>query len=141
MENRHWNDDDLLAGLYDVGPADGHLAECSDCRQRWEWFQNRREQLLAAEPAVSESLLAEQRRMVLTRLAHHRGFLHLQPASVLAALLLVCVILTVFRHTPKSTLTGDTAADEQIFEEVYSMASSPEPQAVEPMQSLFEESQ
>ncbi len=139
MENRHWSDDDLLAELYGIGPADGHLSVCPDCRRRWEWFRNRRDQFLRTEPVVGESLLVEQRRAIRARLGRHQRIPRLQPASLLAALLLICVILTVFRHTPKSTLSGDTAADEQMFEEVYSLASSPEPQAVEPLQSLFEE--
>jgi hypothetical protein len=141
MENLHWSDDDFVAQLYEVGPASGHLADCPECMRRWEWFRDRRERLHAAQPIISESLLAEQRRSIRARLEQDRRSPLIQPVSLLAALLLMCVILAVFRQAPRSSPVAEAPTDAQIFEEVYSMVSSAEPQAVEPLRSLFEEPQ
>jgi predicted anti-sigma-YlaC factor YlaD len=137
MADRHWSDEDLLAWLYGIGPQDGHLDLCESCRGRWEELQLRRARLLAREPWVPQDLLAAQRRSIYERLERKQHWLHLQLVHALAALLLVFVILTVFRPVPRRQPV-DTASDDRVFEDVFEIATSTEPSAVEPVQSLFE---
>ena len=91
-------------------------------------------------PEVSQDFLAAQRRSILARLEPRPSVFRIKLAPLLAATLLLCVILTVIRKTPDPEMVPDIVMDSQIFEEVYSLASSSEPQAVQPLRSLFEES-
>lgn len=141
MEDRHWNDDELISRLYGVEPLNSHLAECPECARRWEWFRNRRENLRPAEPAIGEDLLFRQRKSIIARLDRGHRILRLQPASVLAAVLLAFAILSLIRQTPRSPLVSGPQPDAQVYEEVFSLVSSSEPEAVQPLRSLFEEPQ
>src|SRR5436309_7674721 len=67
MGARHWSDEDILAGLYGVGPMDGHSNDCADCRRRWELMRRRQEELRLAEPNLSGAFLASQRRAIMAR--------------------------------------------------------------------------
>jgi predicted anti-sigma-YlaC factor YlaD len=137
MADRHWSDDDLLARIYGIGPQDGHLDSCESCRGRWQELQLRRERLLVREPWIPQDFLAAQRHSIYERLeGKQRGF-HLQLVHTLAALLLVFVILTVFGPAPRRQPV-DTTSDDKVFEDVFEIATSTEPSAVEPVQSLFE---
>jgi len=137
MADRHWSDEELLARLYGIGPQEGHLDSCESCRERWEKLQLRRGRLLAREPRVSQDFLAAQRYSIFERLERKQPWFHMQLVHALAVLLLVFVILTVFRPTPRQQPV-DTASDDKVFEDVFEIATSTEPSAVEPVRSLFE---
>ena len=137
MANIHWSDDDFLARLYGIGPEEAHLGTCEECRARWESLQLKREQLCSQESQVSQEFLARQRQAIYERLkGKPRGF-HLRPASTLAALLLILVIVSLFRPSLQREPI-DTMSDIKVFEEAFEIASSSEPSAIEPVQSLFE---
>jgi hypothetical protein len=141
MENQHWSKDEFLAALYGAGPLDNHPDTCAECGRRWDQLLKRREVLRRVRPEVSQDFLAAQRRSILARLEPSSRVLRIRLAPLLAAALLLCVILTVIRKAPGPEMAPDIVMDNQIFEEVYSLASSSEPQAVQPLRSLFEESQ
>lgn len=140
MEKRHWSADDFLALLYGVGPEDTHIAVCSECRTRFEELLLRRERLRSREPELSAEFLSRQRRAIYERLEQKPLWLRLQPAHLLTALLLAFVILSIFRPAPLVQPT-DTASDAGIFEDVFAIATSSEPAALEPARSLFEAQQ
>lgn len=140
MADRHWNDDEILARLYDVGPEDGHLEACDECRKRLEALQLRRKSLRAREPEVPADFLAGQRHTIYERLERKPLLFRPQLAPSLAALLLVLVIMTVFRPAPQRQAMGPVS-DANVFEDVFKIATSIEPSAVEPVRSLFEEQQ
>ncbi len=137
MAERHWSDEGLLAHLYGAAPEDAHLEGCGRCHMLLADLRSRREWLLSHEPAVPEEFLAVQRRAVRRRLEQPGVRLHLRAAPVLAALLLVLVILTVYRPAPEGPPV-DSMSDAKVFEDAFEVASSTEPEAVEPVQSLFE---
>ncbi len=137
MAGEHWSDDDLMAGLYGIGPPDKHLSMCEECRARWEIIRSRREQLLARDAAVSQEFLARQRQSIYQRLDARPLWLNFRFASVLAALLLIFVIVSIFRSA-HHTQPFDAMSDAEVFEDIYNIASSVEPSAVEPVHSLFE---
>ena len=137
MADTHWGDDDFLARLYGIGPEDAHLGTCEECRARWESLQLRREQLCSPESQVSQEFLARQRRSIYERLEGKSRRFHLRPAPTLATLLLILVIATLFRPSLQRE-PMDTISDVGVFEEAFEIASSSEPSAIEPVQSLFE---
>jgi anti-sigma factor RsiW len=140
MADRHWHDDEILARLYDVGPQNGHIEACYECRTRLEALQQRRESVRAREPEVPADLLAGQRRAIYERIERKPMLIRLRLAPSLAALLLVLVIVSMFRPAPQRQAM-DPAADASVFEDVFKIATSTEPSAVEPVRSLFEEQQ
>ena len=137
MEEKHWSADEFLARLYGVGPLNAHLETCAECRARLEALQLRRESLRAGIPELPAGFLARQRQAIYYRLEGRALWMPLQPASLLAAVLLAFVIMTVLRPAPPG-LAPDTTSDAEVFEEVFAVATSAEPIAVEPVRSLFE---
>jgi len=136
MTSRHWNDDELIARLYGLGPQDGHLEECGKCSARWRSLVAARERRPAEEP-VSEEFLAAQRQSVIRRLDAGRGFrrwLILWPPALATA---AVVVLAVVLYRPSPVAPRDPS-DAELFAESYSLAQGLEPVAVEWVHGLFE---
>src|SRR5216117_254947 len=129
MGARHWRDEEILAGLYGVGPADGHPNECADCRQRWEFMRRRQDELRLAEANMSQAFFASQRRAILARTERRirSSGLHLVPWLAAVALLLLAILF--IGPAPKSPPEPELS-DAQLFEDVFSAVSSSEPRAV-----------
>ena len=132
----HRSDEELLLRLFDVTPADEHLAACSDCSRRWEsirlQYENRPR---AAE--VSEKRLAIQRANVLALVQGGTWKFRLIAAPALAAfamLLLTAVI--VFKPAPPAS---EAIVEDAVVDDIYHMSFSDEPEAIIPVQALFEE--
>ena len=136
MGAKHWSDEEILAGLYGAGPVDGHPNECADCRRRWEWMGRRQEGLRLAEPDLSEAFLAFQRRAIMARTEGSSRSSGLQVVPWVAAVVLLLLAILVHRPAPKLQPTPEVS-DAQLFEDVFSIVSSSEPRAVEPVRSLF----
>ncbi len=136
MEELQWDADDFLARLYGIGPPDGHLATCSECRARMELLRQRRESLRATDPELSSEFLSRQRLAVYERIEQRPVWVRMRPAPFLAALLLAFVILTVFKPAPKHP--AETTPEVGVFEDVFETAASAEPSALEPARMLFE---
>ncbi|HYK92287.1 MAG TPA: hypothetical protein VE398_26235 [Acidobacteriota bacterium] len=137
MPTRHWSDEEVLARLYGVGPEDGHIEVCQDCRTRLEAMELRRKTLLDRDLRVPAQFLAEQRRSIYERLERRPLLLRLRLVPSLAMVLFLFVILTMFRPSPQEP-PRIPVPDAQVFEDVFDIASSTEPSAVEPVRSLFE---
>jgi hypothetical protein len=138
MSGEHWTDDDLLAHLYGAGPDGAHLGTCGDCARRWEALRARRARFLSETPAVSESFLAAQRSAVRARLRAQQPRWRFEFAPTLAtAVLLLLVCLMVFQRQPEPQPRA-AAVDAGLFDDVFTLVENPEPQAVEPVRSLFE---
>lgn len=137
--NRHWTDDDLLNALYGIGPEDGHLKECAECRGRWSELHARRSDLTKA-PDLSSDFLAAQRRSIYRKLDRApRRMVQIAPAFV--ALLMLVIGLFLVRpsgspSTPASTEPG--ISDAQLYSDISSMMQNPEPEAGKPIHALFE---
>src|SRR5262245_47777079 len=139
MDN-HWTDDELIAFVYGVDArGDGHVERCAACAARLERIEARRHDL-RTEPEVPSELLFAQRRAIQARLEEARRSSMLQAVAFvpsLAAVLLLLVGLMVFGPSP-ATIAPKPTPEAQLFEEVFTLAADPAPQAVEPVQSLFE---
>jgi len=137
---KHWSNEDLINRLYEAGGGDEeHLTGCAECRERWEALLVRRRQVLAA-PEVPAELLAEQRRQIHRRMGERRaGFWSLRLAPALAALAVVFMGITLISPTPEPEPATFASNEDTFFTEIYTMLESPEPAAIAPLHSLFEE--
>lgn len=140
MNAPHWTDEQLVSHLYGVGPEDGHLNECPECRSRIAGMQSNR-QLLEAIPdagdGVSPEFLARQRRAIYAGLGKpRRAFLpRWAPAIATLAVAAAGFIVLEERHQA----SHPPISDAQLVEEVSQMAQDPTPSAVAPMEALFQE--
>lgn len=139
MGARHWSDEEILADLYNVGPADGSPDECADCRRRREWVRRRQEELRVAAPELSEAFLAAQRQAIMARAAIRPRFSGLRLVPGLAAVVLLLLTIIVTRPVPKVQPAPEP--DAQLLEDVSSIVTHSEPRAVEPVRGLFQVNQ
>jgi hypothetical protein len=99
-----------------------------------------REKTRAAEPEVSAEFLAAQRRSIYRRIdddQSHRSRALLRWALSLAMLLVMVAGGITFerRHRP----SAQPISDEQLFSDLSAMEQRTEPQAIQPIHSLFEQ--
>lgn len=140
MSGGHWTEQDFIHHVYGIGPADGHLDGCGECRARWEAIRTQREFVLE-EPEVSHELLARQRREIYGRLGRQpsRTALRVAPAFAAVLLLLLGFFFTRPAPVPVAATPAAAVSDTQLFSEIYALEQSSEPRAVTPMRALFEE--
>jgi len=143
MCDKHWTDDELIARLYGVGPDNDHLSTCRSCFQRWESIRLKQEQLRAAETEVPTELLDSHRRAIRIRLGSPPKASRLRWVVVpsLAAGALLLAALVVFNPSAPKPPGTESLSEDTIIEDVFRMSQSSEPAAVEPVKSIFEESQ
>ena len=138
MNGAHWSGQDCINHLYGIGPDPAHLKACGECRARVELCESARKESARA-PEVSAEFLAAQRRNIYRRLGREPQK-HMRFVPAFAAVLLVLVALFVGRTPWRTTPPPLTsAADSQLFSDIYSLEQSSEPQAVHTVQELFEE--
>jgi len=138
MSNRHWTEDDLLNHLYGVGPDNGHMDFCAECRARLERLQQRRRSM-QAEPEFTVEEMAAQRRRIYGRLDDplHRPLAGWLPAIATATVLLVAVVLS--RPAPEAETKLAAGGDSQFYMEIYQSMGRVEPRAAAPIHGLFDE--
>ncbi len=144
VRSGHWTDDQLIEHMYGVGPGDGHLDACSDCRVRLSALEARRAGLNAvSDTAVSHEFLAAQRRRIYARMAQPvRVWRYVQFrrwASVLATGTLLAAGLLYYENVHQQADLRSQLSDAQLAQDVSSMAQDPEPSPTAPLQALFEE--
>ncbi len=138
MNGGHWTELDFINHAYGVGPGDGHLDVCADCRERWAELQVVRREIIR-EPEVSHQILAEQRRNIYHRLERKPGP-GARIAPAFAAVLLLLIGIFFIRQSEQVPAAPPTSvSDAQLFSEIYALEQTSEPHVAKPMRSLFEE--
>lgn len=140
MMGEHWTEQEFINDIYGIGPGDGHLQGCAECRARREELAVRR-QAAAREPEVPGEFLAAQRRAIHEKLGERRVWaVRWAPAFAAVFVLLIGVFLMRESRSPVGAPAPVvTAADSQLFSDIYALEGSSEPQAVTPVRALFEE--
>ncbi len=139
MKGGHWTERNFIDAVYEVGPADGHLEVCAECRGRWVEVQAVRLEI-TRDPEVPNGLLAQQRRQIHQRLDRSpRGISRVLTTFAVVLLLLMGVFF--IQHWGRVPPTAPTAplSDAQLFSEIYAVEQSSEPHIAKPMRSLFQE--
>jgi hypothetical protein len=136
---RHWTDDELIDSIYGIGPLDGHLDTCVECRGRRANIDLRRSGLETA-PELPATVLAAQRRAVYARAERAMpgtGWIRAAFATAGVAALALTLMIT---RTPDRPVPVDTASvDTQLFADAWAAVASEEPRAAQPIHALFEE--
>ena len=146
MKSGHLSDDELIAMLYGLGDAGGHLAGCPECGERWD-AMHKALGMARAESAklteISARKLATQRLEILKRLENPVSpslAWRWAPVGAAAFLLAAGLFLhqrpTVANQTPAAVAAE---ADADLFTDVYSMERDVEPKAAAPIRALFQE--
>jgi hypothetical protein len=147
------SDDDLIGLLYGLGDAEGHLAGCSECGERWSDMHRAlgmaRAESVASENGgateISRRRLAAQRLRILERVEQPAGSHAWRwvpvaaAASLLAAGLFMKQSSSVPQPAPSAAAAVNPEADAELFTDVYSMEQDVEPKAVAPIRALFQE--
>ena len=144
MRDRHWTQEELVAGLFGLEPEDRHLAACPECRRRLDSMRQRRDTLAAAiEGRVSGERLAAQRLAIRSRIGNRNRKFNpfLVPTFAAAALIALTVFISLRPTTAPEQQVRGAAAGDEVLEEAYRMSTSLEPAALIPVQALFEEQQ
>ncbi|MCC6368971.1 MAG: hypothetical protein IT165_36070 [Bryobacterales bacterium] len=130
----HWTEDDFLNALYEVGPDDGHPAECPACRARLEEYRATR-RAITTPPEIPPSLLAGQRRQIQTAIISRSipPLLKWTPAAATVAIVLALALW----KTPSTPPPSKT--DAQLMTEIYQTVYTSEPAAFQPVHGLFTE--
>ncbi len=140
MGREHWSDEQLIAHVYGVGPEDGHLSGCAECRSRLEPIEARAEDFLerASATDVPADFLAAQRRTIYARLGGNSGrFAVRRWAPALAAVALVAGI-AMFEQQ-RGGMNTDRISDAELVQQASQLAEDSTPQAVAPIEALFGE--
>ena len=149
----HWTDEQIVEHMCGVGPDDGHLDACAECRQRFSAMQEQRRKVehdAADSTEPSPDFLAAQRRAIYGRLATGAAGSRLRSsmwrwASAGAMLVAVGGGLFLFEDGSHFELARHRSAapaaisDSQLAAEVSQIADSAEPTATEPLEALFTE--
>jgi hypothetical protein len=149
MNRPHLSDDELIALLYGLGDAEGHLAHCPECGERWN-AMHRALGMARAESApileIGGRRLAAQRQQILERLENPPSGLRVSgwiPAATVAALLAVAMFLQqhsqIAPAVPPAKEAVNAETDGELFTDVYSMEQDVEPRAAAPIRALFQE--
>ncbi|HLH03334.1 MAG TPA: hypothetical protein VKX25_11220 [Bryobacteraceae bacterium] len=139
----HWTDEQLIAHLYGVGPEDGHLSACAECRSRLSAMETRREQVAAgAEEVPSEYLIAQRRRIyaALSERGNVWSRWNLRrwaPAS--AAALALAASLFFYGEQRRAQEHQNAISDAQLAQEVSQLAQGSEAPQTAPLEGLFVE--
>ncbi len=142
MYDRHYTDEELLLELFDSQPAGGHLQNCPECAARYEAARRRYENRPALHSQVSEERLALQRLAVRERLEQGgRKLVRFLVPSLAGLAMLAAIALVAFKSIAPRQPAPESVLEDAVFEEVFQMSWSTEPEAIAPVQSLFEEQQ
>ena len=139
MNRSHLSDDELIAFVYGIGDAEGHLEGCPECRERFTAMRKIRAESVDTTK-ISGRMLAAQRQRVLERLEAGSHTWRWVPAAAAAALLAVALFLSRPAGVPPQAPAAVNAeTDAELFTDVYSMERNVEPRAAAPIRALFQE--
>jgi hypothetical protein len=138
----HWTDDELIAHLYGVGPEDGHITACQECRSRLCVLQAHRQQSDLAEE-VSVTYLAAQRRRIYAALAKPlpwwSGLQLRRLASAGAIALVLAGSVLYYSEYQRQQDRDHLLSDAQLALDVSRLSENPEARPTAPLEALFEE--
>jgi hypothetical protein len=142
----HWTDEQLIGHIYGIGPADGHLEQCSKCKERLSAMQRRRQIVETASSDLYEKDIhfwAAQRRNVYERLSRpepwwSQGTIR-RWASAAATILVLAGGVFFYQENQKKHWTENQISDVQLAQEVSSMSQDSGSPATAPLEALFEE--
>lgn len=134
MEDRHYNDEELIERLYGVGRTDWHLDFCRECTERWRELAALRAELIG-DPELPHGVLAAQRRTIHSRLVTQHVQWTPRPLAVAAVLAVLAVAVAIQGAPRQETLMA--AAEARFFEAIFRDALRPEPRALAPVSGLF----
>jgi hypothetical protein len=139
MSDKHYSDDDLVARVFGLDAADGHLDTCESCNRRLDLFRRRHLARHVLDTEVPAGLLADQRRAVYSRLlqAKPRRFRSGWVPVPVAAMLLVVAMFTVFRPAAQKQ-SADAISEDQALQDVFTAASGTATTGLKPVKFLFE---
>jgi hypothetical protein len=140
MQNTHWTKEDLVNHLYGVGPEDGHLGDCDQCRRQWLQLSQAKQGLPVEE--VDHVFLAVQRQQILSRIERGASLFSFRWASAMAAA--TALAFGVWFYVPVQPdphMLLVPASDEQLLKEVSQATQDYEPRAAAPMRELFADTQ
>jgi hypothetical protein len=141
----HWTEEELIASLYDAGPVNDHLRQCTECRDKLSALLKNRQVLESAarnSEEVSPAFLSEQRRSIYRRLSEPVPFsaklAMRQWLPAAATLLLFGAGFIYFEQPQQRELDENKISDVQLAQEMSRMSQDLEALPVAPLQGLFE---
>lgn len=142
---KHWTENDFLMATYGVGPEDGHLPACAECRAELERRRRLRRDLTQNQE-ITADFLVEQRRRIDARMEQPaRSWMFRWSPAVGATAMAVALLVwhgPTTRQLPREqdhvAQSTPTKSDAQLFAEIYQTASDWEPDSVTPVKALFE---
>jgi hypothetical protein len=138
MLDKHWTDEELLLRLFDVEQPDNHLEVCPDCSRRWEAMRSRYESRPAISAGALDERLAAQRSTIRARLENKRKFRPILAPSLAALAVIVLIAALVFPPKQPKQPEPKAMSEDEMFEDMFRTAFNIEPEAIRPVQSLFE---
>lgn len=151
MMKQHLTDTDLLHHLYglsagDGSPVSGHLAECAECKARWNTLSAARQGLLRQEEQrgaeIPADFLAMQRQHIQQRVEQQRPrpfLVRWTPAVAIASMAMAVVLWRVpLQKNAGQTIEIATTSDAQLMADIYKTVYDTEPDVVEPLHGLFD---
>jgi hypothetical protein len=140
----HWSGEQLIQHLYGVGPEDGHLEDCLECREKLSLMQAHRQSTEAyafTGEAADRDFLMAQRRQIYAKLARPEpwfagGFVK-RWASAAAAVLVLSGGALLYEEKHRPSLSADHVSDAELARDVSQMSQDPEAESTAPLQALF----
>jgi hypothetical protein len=144
----HWSGEQLIEHLYGIGPDDGHLEHCQECRERLLEMQAHRQRIEAdsiPEESVNYDFLMAQRRKIYAKIAQPENWfswiysgspMRLKASAALAFLGLSGGLL-FYQQKHHQPASADRVSDIQLARDVSQMAQDPEVEPTAPLQALF----
>jgi hypothetical protein len=140
----HLTDEQLIAGLYGVGPANDHIEGCEKCQLRRSSLRVSREGIEFArstEEGVSFDFLAVQRRAIYAKLEARSVWpkpVRRRWAPVALTLLVLGSGAAVYERQHAREALGRQPSDAQLALEVSQMSQEWQGQPAAPLEGLFE---
>lgn len=149
--SRHWKEEDFLHRLYEIGPEDGHLEACAECRLRFEDWQARR-QAMTRLPEAPAEVLAAQRARIMSRIERWENKRAAMVKWSLALAMATAGLAVLLWRAPApwngpkdaprlQTASSSATSDAQLMADIYQSVFASEPAAVAPLHGLFESRQ
>jgi hypothetical protein len=142
----HWTDEQLIEHLYGIGPNNGHLDGCGECRSRLSAMQAARRAVEGNSSAAEQvpfDLLAAQRRNIYARIDRlPRWELGLRVRRWVAAGAMIVLLsggALMYERAQEQQASHNKITDAQLAQQVSQIATDSEPGATAPLQQLFDE--